>query len=745
MPNIHRLILMTLWGTALLGASAFTLVQTRLPVVQPAAAATPPWAHLQKRVVAPLPMQVSAAGQAPDINTTNVTLPEGLLPAIQTALAQQSEGASQFLLASLRQSAAGDWAILSYAPVDGPNATETYIGEGTAARVLLAQRTAAGWVAQTQTGDAFDALLAQAPPEFISPAAKTLFLNQRRSNAVSAVDYKWPWAIGLSWRWMQGWHYKSAHDIGTDGNDKRVLASADGVITYVCQGNLGAAVRIKHADGQETGYWHINAGQLAPGIAVLQTVKQGQMLGVLRPGSWTDTQGCQQYTSQTANSAHVHWELPGDFTVEGWTISASVSAFSKDSVTKTCSGGCWQAANFFTSSNNPSGNPTPTPTATALPTATPTPAPVNLSLLPTAIYTRPNMPVLLAIGISNTANISGVTYSLAYSSSLTLVAITATAPMTVPPVPTATLLIAQAEFSATQYGIASVNFATVTVTGTNGLTRSVLTHGAQVYIGGCAGDFDLDSGIELNDVQQVALHWPSQISDTVYAADYDVDGSAAIDIADLQRVAYRIGSTCLNPVSEPITASLAITAPNPALTLTLQPVSATTFVGNVFTVTVMISEVAPLTETLDLGAFALEVTHEITALRVLTITPGDLLLNSGRNSVSLPIRQSAPVSGTQSQSSLVGMVSLGVTPTLPFTSGVLAILTLQALDIGTHPWQLLHVQFTDKRGMPIPAQAVGDMQLEVTEGHRVWLPVLILNHNSQANSGISISSGVSPP
>ena len=727
MPNIRRALLMLLWGVLLLGATGVALAQLPLPVTPAAAAdpallmappaAEPPEVHLHKHVATRLPMQASAAGHAPYVNTANVDLPAGLLPVLLAALAQQPEGATQFLLASLRRGVddTGEWALVSYAPVDGPHATELYIGKGQAARLLLAQRTEQGWVAHTQVGAGFNALLAQAPASFISPDAKALFLAQRRPSVMSTVDYKWPWAIGLSWRWMQGWHYKSAHDIGTDGNDKRVLASADGVITYVCQGNIGAAVRVKHADGQEVGYWHIDAGQLAPGIAVLQTVRQGQVLGTLRPGSWTDTQGCQQYTSQSANSAHVHWELPGDFTVEGWSISANSSAFSKESVTKTCNGGCWQAANFFTSSNNPSGNPTPTPTATASPTPTSTPLPVQLSILPSTVFTKVGQAITLQLGISNTGNLTGVSYSLAYSSNVALTNLTTTTPTSVE-LPLPPLIIAHAQFSTTQYGIAGVNFATVTVTGTNGLTREVKTTGAHIYVGGCAGDVDLDSAITLTDVQQIGLHWPSQISDTLYAADYDLDINSKIDLSDVQRVAYRAGSTCVSPPAEPITASAAMTGTAPVITLTMQPMSVTTFVGNIFTVTVMISAVAPITEAMNLGAFALELTHAMTALRVLTITPGVDLLSSGRPFVPL-------LSGHE-----VGMVSLGISPTLSvsetLTNAIWATLTVQALEVGVHPWQIAQVYVTDSHGWPIPATGTAELQLEVTDGQRVWLPVL---------------------
>lgn len=674
-------------------------------------------------------MQASRAGQAPFVNAANVHLPDGLLPALLDALAATPNPATRFLLASARESASGDWVLISYAPVDGPTATEVYVGEGGSGRLMLAVHEATGWQVAPQDSAAFSALLARAPRAFISDEAKAVFSHARHANAITTVDYKWPWPAGLSWRWMQGWHYKSAHDIGTDGSDRRVLASADGVITYVCHGNMGAAVRIKHADGQETGYWHIDANQLGPGIAALETVRQGQVLGILRPGTWTDTQGCQQYTSQTPDNAHVHWEIPGNFTVEEWTITADVSAFVKNGVTKTCIGGCWQAGNFFTSSNQPGGNPDPTitptpspsPTPTSTPTSTPMPTalPVGLSFEPAVVYTQPNVPITLSVVLTGGSDITNLSFSLLYSSNLALNQL----------VPTGTVpqgVIAFAQFTPTQYGVAQVQFSQAVITHSNDLTQTPLTQPAWVYVGGCDGDLDLDAAITLTDVQQSALRWPSALSETLYIAAQDFDGNGRIDIGDLQRIAYRAGSTCTEPLSDPITATAIISPNAPLITLTAQSITQSIFAGGSITVGIVLSEVAPFSDTLDLGGFSLAASYSQTVLRLGDVATGSLLSQSDREFVSLPMTVTSSVGLV---TSTVGVVSLGVSPTLTLTNGlsqsVLAILTIQALQPGTHTLQLGDVLWVNQQGNIIPAALTESLDIYVSEGHPVYLPVLL--------------------
>ncbi len=727
MGNVRRfgVIAVLVWTVAMFSLSALAVAQTQTPESS-SASAMPQWAHLDAHVAQALPMQASRAGQAPFINTANVHLPEGLLPILLDALAAFPNGATHFLLASTRESDTGDWGAISYAPLDGPDATEVYIGEGGSARLMLAVREATGWQVAPQDSVAFDKLLARAPNAFISAEAKAMLNNARRTSASNTtVDYKWPWPASLSWRWMQGWHYKSAHDIGTNGSDKRALASADGVITYVCRGNVGAAVRIKHADGQETGYWHIDAGQLAPGIAVLQTVKQGQVLGILRPGTWSDTQGCQQYTSQTADNAHIHWEIPGNFTVEGWTITTNASAFIKDAVTKTCNGGCWQANNFFTSSNQPGGNPdptitpTPSPTLTPTPTATPTALPASLSFEPAVVYTQPNVPITLSVVLTGGRDITDLSFSLLYSGNLALsrLAPTGTVPHGV---------IAVAQFTPTQYGVAQVQFSQAVITQSNDLTQTPLTQPAWVYVGGCAGDLDLDAAVTLTDVRQLALRWPSAVSETLYLAGQDFDDNDHIDIADVQRVAYRVGSTCTEPLSEPITASAVISSNAPIITLTLQPIIQSIFAGGSVTVGIVLSEVAPFSDTLDLGGFSLAASYSQTALQLREVASGPLLVQSGREFTPLPM--TATVS-TDILTHTIGIVSLGVSPTLTLTNelsqSVLAILTIQTSRSGTQTLQLGDVLLVNQSGNIIPAALNESLEIYVSDGHPVYLPVLI--------------------
>ena len=195
----------------------------------------------------------------------------------------------------------------------------------------------------------------------------------------------------------------------------------------MCKGPLGAAIKIRDDDAQALEYWHIDSNLLADGIALGATVEQGQVLGSLRPGTWTDTACGPQYTGQSADNAHLHWVLPKDhpFNVEGWAITYPTSSFNKDGQTKTCNGGCWNSQIFFASSNGLNGNPTstpvptPTPTPSRTPTATPQPK-LLLWVAPSYALVKVGGLMTLTIGLSHTHNsvINALQFDLTYSPTL---------------------------------------------------------------------------------------------------------------------------------------------------------------------------------------------------------------------------------------------------------------------------------------------------------------------------------------
>ncbi|MEM7129186.1 MAG: fibronectin type III domain-containing protein [Chloroflexota bacterium] len=171
----------------------------------------------------------------------------------------------------------------------------------------------------------FSNFIQSAPDSFIDARSKYhLDPLKIRSADVSTVEYKFPWPTG-DWQYRIGWH-ASALDIGTHTNDKRILASADGTVSMICAvGLLSRNVKVTHADGVTLEYFHIDKDHLY--VHVGQSVTRGQVLGVLRAGTWSDS--CGYTENQFPYSAHVHWVLPTDrlFTVDGWTIQHADNTF----------------------------------------------------------------------------------------------------------------------------------------------------------------------------------------------------------------------------------------------------------------------------------------------------------------------------------------------------------------------------------------------------------------------------------
>ena len=181
----------------------------------------------------------------------------------------------------------------------------------------------------------FSNLIKTAPDSFIAQEAKPFLDPLSTSSLAQTTIYEFPWVPG-NWEYRNGWH-SSALDIGTRGTaDKRVLASADGYITFICEGTQSANVHIRHSDGRTLEYFHINITQLASGIEEGKPVLRGQLLGTLRSGHWS-YDGCGQAPSQSDDSAHLHWVIPlgpgNSIEVDGWTINYGNDTWTKGTST----------------------------------------------------------------------------------------------------------------------------------------------------------------------------------------------------------------------------------------------------------------------------------------------------------------------------------------------------------------------------------------------------------------------------
>ncbi len=305
-------------------------------------------------VMSAIPEPTLLSEESIHIDNSYVSVTDPLVSAIAAALERRPPDlldGTRFALTSARIE--GDWALVSIASLDGPNSDTRHVGTGGSGGLVIAVRNRDGfWQAALQSTDEFSTSLGRAPDQFIHPDAKALLTpDPAFVRTPSSVEYKFPWAAGLSWIWTQSWHppgYNDHHDMGTSGGDKRLLAAAGGVVTYICWGTLSANVQIQDADGVVMGYSHIDRNTLESCISEGITVSRGQVLGSLRPDTWSDSCG---YTNQNPGFAHVHWGIPNDraITVDGWTIQYPSDCWEKDGTYK-----CFQYPFLtFPSTNQP--------------------------------------------------------------------------------------------------------------------------------------------------------------------------------------------------------------------------------------------------------------------------------------------------------------------------------------------------------------------------------------------------------
>ncbi len=229
-----------------------------------------------------------------------------------------------------------DWALVSVVALDDPHLDPHAPDAGGLSKLVLVQQLPDGtWEAAIDGEPAFARLLEATPAPLLAADAKTILGPDPTLKTNSTVSYKFPWPSGQAWGWWQGWH-TSAHDLGTTSTDRRVLAAADGVVTSIYSCTLSSIIDIKHADGAVFRYIHIDRYTVNPNYVRLgQPIKQGQVLGVLKPNTWND--GNCGYTNQSQGWSHLHWVMPTDrqLVIDGWTTQSPENTWTKDGATRT--------------------------------------------------------------------------------------------------------------------------------------------------------------------------------------------------------------------------------------------------------------------------------------------------------------------------------------------------------------------------------------------------------------------------
>lgn len=158
---------------------------------------------------------------------------------------------------------------------------------------------------------------------------------------VYALSYKFPWPQTYNRDWRQGWHPSNALDLGaTDTYDleKNTLMMAEGFVKYICNDGISHYVQIEH-EGSNFYYVHLQLNQLENNITVNKFLKQGQLIGPLKPGTFGSGSSACGYTSgQPSTSAHLHLQFPNSNsrTIDGWVLSANpTNTMTQGGTTKT--------------------------------------------------------------------------------------------------------------------------------------------------------------------------------------------------------------------------------------------------------------------------------------------------------------------------------------------------------------------------------------------------------------------------
>ena len=143
----------------------------------------------------------------------------------------------------------------------------------------------------------------------------------RDAAGVSAtITFQLPFPVGQAWK-ANGPHvYSSASgvrnsvDLGPTSGIGQVVAAAGGRIASVTNCGGGYEVRIDHADGWQTGYYHL--GSVASGVAPGATVTRGQAIGVTSQACATATFSHVQFSVRRNG---VDQDLNG-FSIGGHTV-----------------------------------------------------------------------------------------------------------------------------------------------------------------------------------------------------------------------------------------------------------------------------------------------------------------------------------------------------------------------------------------------------------------------------------------
>lgn len=189
--------------------------------------------------------------------------------------------------------------------------------------LFIGQKMETGWDIAIEFSPRFQEWVQQVPTRLISDIEKPYLIDNQQTRGNGSSKLGLPWKVGETWSLTGGPHATSGNGsrpwsaLDFAGGSMLVRAAQDGIAYVGCR---GAAILIKHANGWQTGYYHVIKTKARSG----QRVKRGDILGTAGTAT-PNLKGCGgratgPHVHFTLRRNNVHQEIRGH-DIGGWTVS----------------------------------------------------------------------------------------------------------------------------------------------------------------------------------------------------------------------------------------------------------------------------------------------------------------------------------------------------------------------------------------------------------------------------------------
>lgn len=251
---------------------------------------------------------------AVDNLTSSINVQSSVDKAVQFALiAQLGYAPAQGILVKVNQNV-GNWAFgtVAFKESADPDASPNSF-------LFIAFYNSITWKASVQFTSLFQLWLKQIPSQLINQSEKTLLdIGGISPQGDGSAQLSLPFLTGETWTLTGGPHSNSGNNpshsnpwmaLDLQSQDTPlphhgyVRAAYSGIVTLPCAGTQGNYIQIDHANGWQTGYFHIAQASII--VSENQFVNRGQILGQISAESASNVPTCHG----TARGTHVHFTL----------------------------------------------------------------------------------------------------------------------------------------------------------------------------------------------------------------------------------------------------------------------------------------------------------------------------------------------------------------------------------------------------------------------------------------------------